>query len=255
MPAAAIIRRESRIAGPSLGIAHQACPAAEQPVADHMRQHMTVARREHIGGRRGLHPVAGADPVRLGDGLFDEVRAEDRQRRRLQRGLYMLAASGALPLEERGEGAERREHGRRVIDIGCRRLGRRAGCAGDVHRAGERLADPVESALRGARALVAERALGDQDDLRAQRREARPIEAERGEPARRQVGDHDVRGAQQSLHDLATCGTAGVERQRALVAGGLEEHTAFTALADRCDVAVFAAADLLDADDLRAEVA
>jgi hypothetical protein len=83
------------------------------------------------------------------------------------------------------------------------------------------------------------------------------VEFQRVQHRRRQVGDDNVGRRDEFSHDFAALWRGRVQGHAELVAVHREEHraAAVRTRADRDERAVFAAADPLDADDLRAEVA
>jgi hypothetical protein len=254
MLTARIVILVQRIGGPARFIAHQSCPAAEQPVADHMGEYVTVESGEY-GGRGGrLHAIAAAHPVPSGCALFREMRAEGGQRGSKQSSFDLLAKAGALPVHQRGEGAECGQHRGAKIDVRRRPLDRRTGRSGYVHGTGHGLSHTVETTAIGIGAPVPERTLGHQDDAGPYRTKRRVIDSHVPQLGGREIRDHDIRGRHEAFDDLPRFGFAGIERDGFLVAGGLKKYAPFAAIRHRCDVPVLAAVATLDADDLGAQV-
>jgi hypothetical protein len=245
---------DERILRPPRFVTHQLGPAAEQSIADDVRQHVTVARFEHIGRRRRLHAITRTDAVALRDALFDQVRCEDRHRSAEQRSLHLLPGAGLHAMDDRGQRAERRQDRGAEIDVrrgGLDRVSRRAG---NHHRTRHGLADAVETAPIAIRAFVAERGLCREDDVGLEGAQRLVVEAERPQRGGWQVCDDDVGRPHEPAHDLAASFARGVERHGLLVAGGLEKDAAVAALEQGCDVAVLAAVALFDANDFGAEI-
>ena len=226
----------------------------EQRLACDRDQHPAVARLEDVGWAGGLPAVAAAHPVGPAQPLLDEGGVVDRQRGAQQRRLHALSAPPLLAREQRRHDAQRR--GRRRVEVDVRHPGPHGlvGVARQVGVARHRLRDAVEADLVRPGPARPQRRHRAEDDLGPDGAQRVVVEAHPRDRVGRQVGDHDVGRRHQAAHDLAPLGLHRVQRQAALAAVALQEHRAGAVLRDRLYPSVLAAAQLLDADHVGAEV-
>ncbi len=158
------------------------------PVVDAARRALVEAAR-----RRPRHRVAAARQLGVHRGLAAHRRAAVVQHRIAHGDLDVLAAAGRHALVERGDDAHGGQHpGAGVADRRARPHRRLVGMAIDAHRPAHRLGDHVERQVVGVRALRREALDLDEDQPRVERVQARPVEAQAGEGARRHVLHQDV---------------------------------------------------------------
>ena len=248
MAAALGVVGKTRIGEPLRRIQHLA-EALPQRLAHRLHdQPLAVAAQEEIGRRRAITEVALRHAVGLVDRLLDQHRVAEGQRGGHQRAAHLLPAPGALACHQREQRTERRrDRGAEVDPVHCR-ASRRIRLAGHVHAARQRLAEAVEAEPVRVRPGRAEGVGRHQDRARLDRRHTRIVQTHGLQRGGRQVGDHDVAARDQLAHDLAALGRVGVEHQRPLAAIHLHVQAALAAGGQRQQVAVFAAADLVDAD-------
>ena len=238
--------------GEPVGLAHQAGPACEQRLSDHLAHHPAVPGRVDVHRGRGLAAVAAGLAVQSEHRLLDEARVADGQRGREQGALHLLPASGALAIHQREQGTERAVQRGAEVHVGRLSAGGVAGFARHVDRAGHRLAQSVESDPLAPRAIAAEHRAGHQHDARIDRRQGRVVEPHAFARGERQVGDHHVGALDQAAHHRCGPRMHRIQREGALVAVHLQEQRAIAVGRDRGGPAVLAALTLLDPDHVGA---
>ena len=133
--------------------------------------------------------------------------------------------------------------------------------AGEVGRAHHGLRNAVEARPLAIGAAMAEGGNGGEDDVGLHRLQAVIVEPHGLQRRRRQVGDHDIGGGDELLHDFPAFLAHRVECEAALVPVHLQIHGAFAAIArcrsrhNRLHEPVFAAVALFHPDDFRTEIA
>ena len=171
-----------------------------------------VLERDVLAVLRVLGERAGVEPL-----LVAELDPAEVDHPVLHRRQDALAAARPLPLEQRGDDAEREvEAGAAVADLGAGDHRHVVAEAGGRRRAAGALRDVLVdlALLVGAGAEALDRG---HDHARIQRLHPLPAEAEPVDRARRQVLDHHVAGLHQPLQHLLAGRVLAVELDRALV--------------------------------------
>ncbi len=176
------------------------------------------------------------------------------QRRIHQAAIDELALAGLVAVAQGGEGADRRMQRGVAVDQrggGAERLADRR--AGQAHQPAHRLAERVEGGALAIGAVLAEAGDRGQDDVRLQL--AQPVVAEphlRHRPGT-EVFEHDIGARHQRGEDLLAARGPQVEAE-ALLAAVVDREIDALAAHQRLRLARLLAAQLLDLDDLGAEV-
>src|SRR5437762_553341 len=217
----------------------------------------------HLAPRGGDHDMAvfrlvGGPPgfaaLLAGREIIGERDLDHREAGIQQAAIDHLALAGAVAVPERRQSADRRVQRGVAVDQrggGAKRAADRL--PGQVHQPGHCLAERVESRTVAIGAVLPEAGDGYENDVLLQLAEAVVAEAHLLHDPGAEVLQHDVGGRHQGGENLLAALGAHVEAE-AFLAAVVDREIDALAAHHRFGAAGFFATDLLDLDDLGAEI-